>query len=226
MVTSKMREENMSEEIILDEVERALLKLTVDGKEYRFSDFEKALMRRKEDTVKGKYAKATISKYLKTLLDKGLMEMNLNREYRKVLYRITEEGQLALLEKSLNETIERLASLESITTVLISKPEILEEWRNTTQTIIRGITKAEDLPLEEKIEKVAKTREGSFGAFRKALWNMHQISLKLFAPRSVIENISNGVYDGVYLHVNEDGVIDVISENEPIKHNDIKVISM
>ena len=152
MVTSKMREENMSEEIILDEVERALLKLTVDGKEYRFSDFEKALMRRKEDTVKGKYAKATISKYLKTLLDKGLMEMNLNREYRKVLYRITEEGQLALLEKSLNETIERLASLESITTVLISKPEILEEWRNTTQTIIRGITKAEDLPLEENRE--------------------------------------------------------------------------
>lgn len=120
---------------------------------YRFSDFQKALTRRKEDTVKGKYAKATINKYLKALLDDGFMEIKLSKEYRfKPLYHITKEGQLAFLEMRLTDTIETLASVESLTAVLLSKPNILEEWRKATQTAIRGIAKAEDLPLEENIQ--------------------------------------------------------------------------
>jgi len=77
-------------------------------------------MRRKEDTIKGKYAKATVNKYLKALLDDGLMEIKLSIEYRfKPVYHITEEGQLAFLEMSLSDTIETLGSVESLTAVLL-----------------------------------------------------------------------------------------------------------
>lgn len=109
-----------------------------------------------------------------------------------------------------------------LTTVLLSKPDILEEWRKATQTVIRGIAKAEELSLEEKVHKVAKTRDVSFGALRKALWNMHQISLKLFAPPAAIRNMGNDQY----LKVSKDGVINVLSEDEPIKHPGITVKSI
>jgi hypothetical protein len=51
---------------------------------------------------------------------------------------------------------------------------------------------------------------------------MHDINLKLFAPRSVMQKMSGGVY----LHVSENGGIDALSEYEPRKHPDITITSI
>jgi len=88
--------------------------------------------------------------------------------------------------------------------------------------LIINAAKAEELTLEGKVEQARKIRDTNFSAFRNALKIMHGISLKLFAPRSVVENMSGGVY----LHVSESGVIDVLSEDEPIKHPEITIASI
>jgi hypothetical protein len=87
---------------------------------------------------------------------------------------------------------------------------------------IKNVAKGEELTLEEKVEQKRKIRDTNFSTFRNALKIMHDISLKLFAPHSVMENMGGGVY----LHVSKNGVIDVLSEDEPIKHPDITIASI
>ncbi len=101
-------------------------------------------------------------------------------------------------------------------------PSRFEEWRQKVQTAVQNAAKGEELTLEEKVEQTRKIRDTNFSTFRNALKIMQDVSLKLFAPHSVIENMNCGVY----LHVSKNGVIDVLSEDEPIKYPDIPVASI
>jgi DNA-binding PadR family transcriptional regulator len=211
------------EPTVMQETEQDILKAAADGKEHRFGYFENELMRRIGST-KGKYAKATIIKYLNILIDDGLMEVKPgSREQRfRPVYRITEKGILSVLTNGIIVIRRNLEGLETLIACLLSNSEILDEWRETTRAVIRGIAMTEGLSFEQKVQLTQKERDIQFSIFRKVLRDMHQISLRLFASPHRMKAIGSDVY----LHVNEDGVISVLSEDEPIKHPDIKVIDI
>jgi DNA-binding PadR family transcriptional regulator len=213
--------------IALDEAERDILKLAGSGEELRFGDFIES----------GRHAKATVVKYLHRLIDEGLIEETLSigkQRPRRRVYHITDKGMLAIFSSNTEAIRRSLESLEVLTTFLLSKPKILDEWRKSTRAVVRGIAETKGLSLEEILEglmagkfedqvKLAqKERDAQFGSFRKVLRNMHQISLRLFASPSEIKAVGHDVY----LHVNDNGIIDVLAEDEPIKHADIAVKSM
>jgi hypothetical protein len=81
------------------------------------------------------------------------------------------------------------------------------------------------VPLAKKIDLVAGIRASYFGPFRNALRTMHQISLRLFAPTKTLEMLER-LHGDIYMLVKENGVIDIASEGEVLKHADIAVTSM
>jgi hypothetical protein len=230
--------------IALDEVEHSILELAASGRELSFGDFMEALWHRPElnettgkTELKGRFAKATIIKYLNHVIDEGLIEEKLSvgkPKHRGRTYQITPKGMLAIFGNNTDNIRLSIESLSTLTTFLLSKPDILDEWHKTTRAVVQGIAKTEKLSLEEILEgmmagkfgdqvKLAqKERDSQFGSFRKVLRNMHQISLRLFASPSEIKAVGHDVY----LHVNDNGIIDVLAEDEPIKHPDIAVKSM
>ena len=74
--------------------------------------------------------------------------------------------------------------------------------------------------INARARQTAKKRETYFGPLRKALKTMHQITLKLLHARV------GAMLGNVYILINEEGVINAVSEDEIIKHPDITVTSM
>jgi DNA-binding PadR family transcriptional regulator len=223
----------MQGESALEDTQRAILNLAAQNNELRHGDFLKALMRTPNETAKGKFAKATIMKYLNQLINDGLIEVKLSSKQTNAhkIYFITPKGQLAILEDNTKCIRTNLENLERATQSLLSNPEILDEWRKTTQAVVRGITKTDGLSVgeilegliagrfDEEVKQAQAERDTQFGSFRRVLKNMHQISLRLFARPP--ENKAEA--DRFFFHVNENGTIDFLSEFETIKHSDIKV---
>ncbi len=141
---------------------------------------------------------------------------------KKLHYRLTDNGREECFRQAANNLQEGIKTIHTILTHMEQNPARFEEWRQKVQTAIQNAAKTEELTLEEKVEKAKKIRDTNFSTFRNALKIMQDISLKLFAPRSVTENMS----DGVYLHVSKNGVMEVLSEDEPIKRPDILVASI
>jgi len=131
------------------------------------------------------------------------------RRGQKLWFVLTEKGKSILLEKVLDSVLENIKMIDVLTSGMLSEPERLEEWKETAQKEVREIVKAEDLTLEEKVQRSMKTREAYFGAFKKALRNMHQIALNL-AP----QNVRKSLIGEVYVCVTEKGVITAVSEDE------------
>jgi predicted ArsR family transcriptional regulator len=141
---------------------------------------------------------------------------------KKLLYSLTDNGREECFRLAADNLNEGIKAISTILILMEQNPSRFEEWREKVQTAVQNAAKGEELTLEGKVEQARKIRDTNFGAFRNALKIMHGISLSLFAPRAVMENMSGGVY----LHVSENGVIDVLSEDEPIKHPDITIASI
>jgi predicted ArsR family transcriptional regulator len=141
---------------------------------------------------------------------------------RKLEYRLTERGRQECFQEAVRNVDESVNVINRITSQMLSKPQELAALREEARHVIHTIASADGVPLEEKIGQTTKIREAYFGSFRKALRTMHQITLKLFTPRAA----SKTLVGDVYILINEEGVIDAISENEILKHPDISVTSM
>ncbi len=141
---------------------------------------------------------------------------------KKLHYRLTDNGREECFRQAADNLNEGIKAINTILTLMEQNPNRFEEWRQKVQTAVQNAAKTEKLTLEEKVEQTRKIRDTNFSAFRNALKIMQDISLKLFVPRSVMENMSGGVY----LHVSKNGVIEVLSEDEPIKHPDITIASI
>ena len=159
------------------------------------------------------------------LIHQGLVREDGRNDWKrgkKLWYSLTDNGREECFRLAADNLNEGIKAISTILTLMEQNPSRFEEWRDKVQTAVQNAAKGEELTLEEKVEQARKIRDTNFSAFRNALKIMHGISLKLFAPRAVMENMSGGVY----LHVSENGVIDVLSEDEPIKHPDITIASI
>jgi hypothetical protein len=104
----------------------------------------------------------------------------------------------------------------------LSKPQELDTLREEAKQVIHTIATDQSIPIIERIRQTAETREAYSGPLRKALRTMHQITLKLFTPRSA----TGTLLGDVYILINEEGIIDAVFEEEIIKHPEIRVTSM
>ncbi len=164
-------------------------------------------------------------KRLDNLIQQGLIREEGRKDWKhgkKLWYSLTDNGREECFRLAADNLNEGIKAINTILRLMERNPSRFEEWRQKVQTAVQNVAKAEELTLEEKVEQARKIRDTNFSAFRNTLKIMHDISLKLFAPRSVTENMSNSVY----LHVSENGVIDVLSEDESIKHPDITIASI
>lgn len=164
-------------------------------------------------------------KRLDNLIQQGLIREEGRKDWKhgkKLWYSLTDNGREECFRLAADNLNEGIKAISTILRLMEQNPSRFEEWRQKVQTAVQNTVKTEELTLEEKVEQARKIRDTNFSTFRNALKIMQDISLKLFAPRSVTENMS----DGVYLHVSKNGVMEVLSEDEPIKRPDILVASI
>jgi predicted ArsR family transcriptional regulator len=162
---------------------------------------------------------------LDNLIHQGLIREDGRNDWKrgkKLWYSLTDNGREECFRLAADNLNEGIKAISTILILMEQNPSRFEEWREKVQTAVQNAAKGKELTLEEKVEQARKIRDTNFSTFRNALKIMHGISLSLFAPRAVMENMSGGVY----LHVSENGVIDVLSEDEPIKHPDITIASI
>ena len=162
---------------------------------------------------------------MNNLIQQGLVGEEGREDWKrgkKLWYSLTENGREECFRQAADNVREAIKGINEILKFMEQNPVRFEEWRNKVQTAVRNAAKAKETTLEDKIEQTQKIRDTNFGAFRNALRIMHDISLKLFAPSSEVENMSNGVF----LHVHKNGYIEVLLEDEPIKHPDIRVYNI
>jgi len=165
---------------------------------------------------------------LDKLKRKGFVREEGRKEWKQgkqLFYSLTDKGREEFFRQALGNIKQSLRDIDRIAAKVFSDPKLLEEWRDSAQEAIRKVAKNDTVPLPKRIEQTARMREGNFGSFRNALRTMHQISLKLFASRKTFEMFEK-LHEDFYLQVKENGVIDIISENEILKHTDIPVTSM
>lgn len=144
-------------------------------------------------------------------------------------YLITEEGRLFLLKKNVEGLRELLGRVKTLSSEMLARSDNVQELGETGRRAVRdaagprGLTleqaagrleemfreKHEDLALETRIQKVMETDEEYFGDFRRALWNMHQISLDLLNSKTRLRLLGEA-----YLHVTSSGLIEAVSELE------------
>jgi hypothetical protein len=118
-----------------------------------------------------------------------------------------------------------LSVVDRIADHVISDEDKLKGWRASAREAVRKVAKDDDVPLPEKIELTQRMRERYFGSFRRALRTMQQISLKLFASPRVAEALELFHGDAYFL-VHENSIINIVLEDEVLKHTGIQVTSM
>ena len=167
----------------------------------------------------------TVRRELDSFIKQGLVREEGRENWKrgkKLWYSLTEKGKKECFRTSLNDFTQSLNVIKEITTQMLSEPLKLEEWRETGRRAIQDITGAKDLTLEKRFQQSMKKREAYFGTFRKALRDMHKISLNL-APSKVRESLSlnlapsktcRSLFGEVYINVTEEGIINVVSEEE------------
>ena len=178
---------------------------------------------------------------LDILIEKQFIQEENRKQWKrgqKLWFTLTEKGKSVLLEKTLNNVKESLETVDMLVSGMLSEPEKLAEWKKSGQKAVReaagpdrlalnqAAVKLEELfkepkdnALKEKIQRVMKIRETHFGTFRQSLRKMHLIAVKLFAPPT--ENMAGNMY----LLINENGVINMVKEDEILMHPNISVIS-
>lgn len=197
----------------MDKEDSDQIMLALFDKKMTYADIARLIRQRKKARL-----------VLNDLIEKQLISEEGRENWKhgkKLWYSLTEEGKMEYLRIAFVSIEENLKVIDRIISQTLSEPQKLEEWHEKIQTAIRDVAKAEELTLEEKIQRTMNIRDTHFGSFRTALRNMQQISLKL-APLTVKRTIIGDAY----LHVNQNGVIDVLSEDELLKHPDITVMSM
>jgi len=150
---------------------------------------------------------------------------------------LTEKGKMELMKHNIDSLKEILSSMEKLTASVLLQPQTLKEWTEKGQKAVHDAAgsnrltleqaaerleelfkEPKDLTLEEKAQHVMKLKETYFGAFRKALRQMHEICLKL-AP-SKIRQIPQ---KEAYIHVAENDLINVVYEDDLLRAPNIKV---
>lgn len=144
---------------------------------------------------------------------------------KKLWYTLTEKGKKDCVRTALGDLSLSLNVIDEIAARVVIDPQRLEEWRDSAREAVRTVAKDDEIPLGKRIEQTSRVRESYFGSFREALRSVHQISLRLFASQKTLEMIEK-FHRGVYVLVGENGILNLVSEDDIVKHLDIPVTSL
>jgi|YelNatPaOPRAMG01_1025707.scaffolds.fasta_scaffold22779_6 predicted transcriptional regulator len=124
---------------------------------------------------------------------------------------LTKKGEKALLDEAFKRVDESLRLIQNITSKLVAEKTQLEDWRKASSEALLNVKITEEMPLEERIEKVLAVDKRTFGLLTESYKNMHRLicevslwKLKEFAPeRFDPAKFFIGFPDGVlhFIHV-------------------------
>jgi predicted transcriptional regulator len=104
---------------------------------------------------------------------------------------LTRKGEKALLIEALKQVNKSLTLIESITSKLVAEKAMLEDWRKTSHEALLNVKLTEEMPIEERIQKVLDVDKRTFGLLTESYRNMHRLicevflwKVKEFAPES------------------------------------------
>jgi predicted transcriptional regulator len=104
---------------------------------------------------------------------------------------LTRKGEKALLNEALKQVNKSLTLIESITSKLVAEKAMLEDWRKTSHEALLNVKLTEEMPIEERIQKVLDVDKRTFGLLTESYRNMHRLicevflwKVKEFAPES------------------------------------------
>jgi predicted ArsR family transcriptional regulator len=169
-----------------------------------------------------------LRKHLDGLILRKLVHEEGSEEWvrgKKLWYILTEKGKKNCIRAALDDLSLSLNVIDDIAAQVSIDPERLKQWRDSAREAVRTVAKDDEIPLGKRIEQASRVRESYFGAFREALRSMHQISLRLFASRKTLEMIEK-FHRGMYVLVSENGILNLVSEDDVVKHLDIPVTSI
>lgn len=155
-----------------DEVRQDILRMAISRTELRFSDVIEAL--------KGKHSRATVNRYLRELVDDGLMmeKPASSKERFRPRYFITPKGRKHILLHSLESINDNLKNIQNVIS-FISTQDKIEEWKKGENQFFDEIIK-ESMTDEKRLDRFEKEYRGIFEPLLESFSALHGLVCQCF----------------------------------------------
>lgn len=145
---------------------------------------------------------------LDKLIKNGLVKEEGRKNWKRgkpLFYYLTEKGEETLFNMLLENLNETLKITERMLGNVLSKPDIIENWRKATfkKSCLDPMKITENMPIEGVISLTNEMIDKLYGPLTKSLWLMHQIVIKALSPTHAPKNENMFIRvtetDGIYM---------------------------
>ena len=121
----------------------------------------------------GKGNRNRVLKAINDLVRQGYIREEKQGRKRKCF--LTKKGKKALLDEAFKRVDESLRLIESITSKLAAKKAMVEDWRKASSEALLNVKITEEMPIEERIQRVLAVDKRTFGLLTESYKNMHRL---------------------------------------------------
>ena len=100
-------------------------------------------------------------------------------------FKLTRKGRAACIRLTVNELNETLRIIQEMAATILSKPSLIDEFREERRQAFFGIKITESMPIEERIRIASTEERRTYGPMQDAYKSLHRLLVQIDAPKAV-----------------------------------------